>query len=177
MPLKIVVGILVVAAIATVGDWFWYTFDVCSGVTAGVIHGAVLLTAVGGALGATSGRLLRGLPIGTLAGIGGALAYYALIAAFGERAYGAAIPAAWVVTWLLIAVLEGRWLSPTRRTWLAIAGRGTTAAVLSGLTFYFVLDQLWADPPPEGRNYALQFAAWTAAWAPGLLALTLRARR
>ena len=60
---------------------------------------------------------------------------------------------------------------------LAITGRGTTAAVLSGLAFYFVLDQLWGDPPPEGRNYALQFGAWAVAWAPGLLALTLRLRR
>ena len=177
MPLKIIAGILVVAALATLGDWVWYTYpEVCNGMSAGVIHGAVLLTAVGGALGAASGRLLRGLPIGTLAGIGGALAYYVLVAAFGERAHGAAIPAAWVVTWILIAVLEGRWLSPTRRSWLAITGRGTTAAVLSGLAFYLVLDQLWGDPPPEGRNYAVQFAAWAAAWAPGLLALTLRTR-
>ena len=177
MPLKIISGILVVAAIATVGDWVWYTFEVCNGITAGVIHGAVLLTSVGGALGGASGRLLRGLPIGTLSGIGGALAYYVFVAAFGERAYGAAIPAAWVVTWLLIAILEGRWISLTRRSWLAIAGRGTAAAVLSGIAFYLVLDQLWGAPPPEGRNYALQFAAWAAAWAPGLLALTLRPRR
>ena len=173
MPLRIITGILVVAATATVADWVWYTFDVCHGIAAGVIDGAVLLTAVGGALGAASGRFLRGLPIGTLAGIGGALAYYAFIAAFGERAYGAAIPAAWVVTWLLMAILEGRWISPTRRSWLAIAGRGTTAAVLSGIAFYLVLDRLWGAPPPDGRNYAVQFAAWAAAWAPGMLALTL----
>ena len=173
---KIIVGILIVAALATVGDWAWDTFSVCQGMAAGVIHGAVLLTAVGGALGAASGRLLRGLPIGALAGIGGALAYYALVAAFGERAYGAAIPAAWVVTWLLIAVFEGCWLAPTRRAWLAIAGRGAAAAVLSGLAFYLVLEQLWGAPPPEGRNYAVQFAAWAAAWAPGLIALTLQPR-
>ena len=178
MSLKIITGILVVAAIATLGDWVWHAFpDVCNGITAGVIHGAVLLTAVGGALGAASGRLLRGWPIGTLAGIGGALAYYALVAAFGERAYGAAIPAAWVVTWLLIAVLEGRWLSSGPRSWLVIAGRGTTAAVLSGVAFYLVLDQLWGAPPPEGHNYAVQFAAWAAAWAPGMLALSLEPRR
>ena len=177
MPLKIVTGILVVAAIATIGDWAWYNLDVCQGIAAGVIHGAVLLTAVGGAIGAASGRILRGLPIGTLAGIGGALAYYAIVAAFGERAYNAAIPAAWVVTWLLMAVLEGRWISPSRRSWLAIAGRGTAAAVLSGIAFYLVLDLLWGAPPAGGRNYAIQFAAWAAAWAPGMIVLTLRAGR
>lgn len=174
--LKIVTGILVVAATATVADWAWYTFG-CQGIAAGVIHGAVLLTVVGGAIGAASGRLLRGLPIGTLAGVGGALAYYALVAAFGERAYEAAIPAAWVVTWLSMAVLEGRWISPIRRSWIAIAGRGTAAAVLSGIAFYLVLEQLWGDPPSSGRDYAIQFASWSAAWAPGMLALTLRAGR
>ena len=177
MLLKIVAGILVVAALATLADWAWTTFEVCHGITAGVIHGAVLLTAVGGAIGAASGHLLRGLPIGTLAGIGGALSYYVFVAAFDGRTYGAEIPAAWVVTWLLMALLEGRWISPTPRPWLAIAGRGTAAAVLSGVAFYLVLDQLWGEAPPQGRNYALQFAAWAAAWAPGMLVLTLRPGR
>ena len=177
MQLKIVLGILVVAALATVADWTWYTFDVCHGITAGVIHGAVLLTAVGGAIGAASGRLVRGLPIGTLAGIGGALVYYVLVAASDGRIYGAAIPAAWVVTWLSMALLEGRWISPTPRSWIAIAGRGTAAAVLSGIAFYLVQDRLWGEPPPDGRNYALQFALWAAAWAPGMVVLTLRPGR
>lgn len=177
MPLKIITGVLLVAGLATLGDWVWYTFEVCRGMVAGVLHGAVLLTAVGGAIGAASGRLLRGLPIGTLAGVGGALVFYALVAVFGERAHDFAIPAAWVVTWLLMATLEGRWISSTRRSWLAIAKRGTAAAVLSGITFFLVLAVLWGEPPPEGRNYALQFAAWAVAWAPGLLALTLRSRR
>jgi hypothetical protein len=176
MPLRIVTGILVVAATATAADWAWYTFG-CHGMTAGVIHGAVLLTSLGGALGAASGRILRGLPVGTLAGIGGALAYYVLVAAFGERASGAAIPLAWIVTWLSMAILEGRWISPIRRSWLALAARGTAAAVLSGISFYLVLERLWGEPPPDGRNYAVQFAAWAAAWAPGMLVLTLRPGR
>lgn len=175
--LKIAAGILGVAATATLGDWVWDTFDACQGMAAGLIHGAVLLTVLGGALGAASGRLLRGLPVGTLAGTGGALAYYGFVAAFGPRASEAAIPAAWVVTWLLMALLEGRWLAPTRRAWPAIAARGTAAAVLSGIAFTLVLEQLWGTPPTGGRNYALQFAAWAAAWAPGMLVLTLRPRR
>ena len=176
MSLKLVTGVLVVAATATLADWAWYTFG-CHGLAAGLIHGAVLLTALGGALGAASGRLLRGLPIGTLAGIGGALAYYAFVAAFDERVHGAAIPVAWVVTWLLMAVLAGRWIAPTRLSWLVIAGRGTAAAVLSGIAFHLVLERLWGAPPPGGRNYALQFAAWAVAWAPGMLVLSLRPGR
>lgn len=166
-----------VAATATFGDWVWSTFEACRGTSAGVIHGAVLLTVVGGAIGAASGRLVRGLPIGTLAGIGGALSYYALVAVFGARAESAAIPAAWCATWLLMAVLEGRWIVSPRRAWPAIAARGCAAALLSGVAFYLVLDLLWGEPPPEGRNYSLQFVAWTAAWAPGMLALTLRSKR
>jgi hypothetical protein len=172
MPLAIIVGILAVAAVATFGDWILYTFDVRHGMAAGVIHGALLLTVAGGALGAAAGRTARGLPIGTLAGIGAALAYYLIVAVTGGRTYGASIPAAWVVMWLLLAGLEGRWLrAPHCRSWREIGARGALAALLGGIAFYLVLTTLWGAPPEGGRNYLVQFAAWTFAWAPGLLAL------
>ncbi len=172
--MMIVLGILLVAATATLGDWIWYTFGVRHSATAGLIHGAALLTVVGGVLGAVAGRTLKGLPIGTAAGVGGALAYYALVALVDDRPYGTAIPAAWIVMWLLMAVLEGRWLRPAaRRSWLEVAVRGTSAAALSGIAFYLVLEMLWGAPPASGRNYTIQFAAWACAWAPGLLALTV----
>ena len=170
--MRILVGILLVAATATAADWIWYTFGVRHGVTAGVIHGAVLLTVVGGVLGAAARQLVRGLPIGTVAGVGGALTYF-LFALVDPRAYGPAIGVAWVVTWLSLAVLEGRFLrAPARRSWREIAVRGGAAAVLGGLAFYLVMNTLWGEPPASGRNYAVQFAAWAFAWAPGLLALT-----
>ncbi|MGH9867933.1 MAG: hypothetical protein ACREAA_07210 [Candidatus Polarisedimenticolia bacterium] len=172
MPVKIVLWILAVAATATLADWIWYTFGVRHSLTAGVIHGAALLTIVGAALGAASGRPFRGLPIGAAAGIGGALAYYAFIVVIDDRPYGTAIPAAWIVMWLLLAVLEGRWLrAPARRSWAEIAVRGVAAAALSGVTFYLALNTLWGAPPAAGRNYAIQFTAWALAWAPGLMAL------
>jgi hypothetical protein len=171
--LTIVAGILVVAVAATAADWIWYTYGVRHSGTAGVIHGAVLLTVVGGVLGAAAGRWARGLPIGTLSGIAGALAYYAF-ASIGGGAYGPAIPAAWVVMWLVLATLEGRWLrAPARRSWPSVAVRGLLAATLSGIAFYLVLRVLWGAEPAGGRNYALQFAAWAFAWAPGLLVLSL----
>jgi hypothetical protein len=137
-----------------------------------VLHGALLLTVAGGVLGVAAGRTLRGLPIGTISGVGGALAYYAIVALTNGSAYGAAIPASWVVMWLLMAVLEGRWLrAPECRSWREIAARGIAAAVLGAIAFYLVLGTLWGAPPPGGRNYAVQFAAWAFAWAPGLLAL------
>lgn len=171
-------GILIVAAVATTGDYLWYTFGVHHNVTNGVIHGALLLTVVGGVLGASAGRLVKGMPIGMLAGVGGALAYYAIVAAIGGGPYGAAIPAAWVVLWLLLAALDGRWLrAPAVRSWSEVAARGGLAALLAGIAFALVMQTLWGRPPAGGRNYLLQFAAWVVAWAPGILILATGRRR
>ena len=49
--MKIGVGILGVALVATLGDYTWYTLSVRHSVATGIIHGAVLLTAVGAVLG------------------------------------------------------------------------------------------------------------------------------
>ena len=170
--MKIGFGILGVALVATLGDYTWYTLRVRHSMLTGIIHGAVLLTAVGGVLGLEAHRALKGLPIGALAGVGGALAYYLLVAIVDRRPYGVAIPAAWVTLWLLLAVLDGRWLrAPSRRSWSAIAIRGALAAVFGGVAFFLVMNTLWGRPPAAGRNYIVQFAAWVIAWAPGLLAL------
>ena len=172
--MKIGLGILGVALIATLGDYTWYTLHVRHSIATGIIHGAVLLTAVGAVLGLDAGRFLRGLPIGALSGVGGALIYYLLVALMDRRTYGTAIPASWVAMWLLIALLDGRWLrAPYRRPWGEIALRGVLAAVLGGIAFYLVMNTLWGRPPATGKNYVVQFAAWVVAWAPGLLALTL----
>jgi rhodanese-related sulfurtransferase len=171
--MKTVAGIALVAAVATAGDAIWYTFGVRHTMAAGLTHGALLLAAVGGVLGAASGHLVKGLPIGALAGIGGAAAYFALVALVDRRTYGTAIPAAWVITWLLLATLDGRWLrAPARRTWGEVAARGLIAATLGGIAFALVLTTLWGRPPAGGRNYVVQFLAWAFAWAPGLVALT-----
>jgi hypothetical protein len=171
-------GILGVALVATLADYTWYTVGVRHTITTGIIHGAVLLTAVGAVLGLDAGRVLKGLPIGTLSGIGGALIYYVLIALVDRRTYGAAIPLSWVGMWLLVALLDGRWLrAPERRPWREIAVRGVLAAVLGGIAFYLMMNTLWGRPPATGRNYFVQFGAWVVAWAPGLLALTLGGSR
>jgi hypothetical protein len=173
--MRIGLGILGVALVATLGDYTWYTLQVRHNMATGIVHGAVLLTAVGAVLGLDAGRVLKGLPIGTLSGVGGALIYYVLVALVDRRTYGTAIPASWVGMWLLVAVLDGRWLrAPLRRSWTEIAVRGVLAAVLGGIAFYLLMSTLWGRPPASGKNYFVQFAAWAAAWAPGLLALTLR---
>lgn len=176
--MRIVLGILGVALVATLTDYTWYTLHVRHSVIAGVIDGAVILTVVGAVLGLDAGRLWKGFPIGALAGVAGALAYYLLIALVDRRVYGSAIPAAWVTLWLILAVLDGRWLrAPARRSWSSIAMRGVLAALFSGVAFYLVMNTLWGRPPASGRNYFVQFAAWVIAWAPGLLALTVELKR
>lgn len=161
-----------VATAATLGDFIWYTVGVRHTMVAGLVHGVLLLGAVGVVLGAAAGRPLKGLPIGALAGLGGALSYYAFIVLFDSRTYGTAIPLAWVVMWLLLAALDGRWLrSANPRSWGEIAVRGLLAAGAGGIVFALVQNVLWGRPPAGGRNYLLQWAAWAVAWAPGLLAL------
>lgn len=173
LNIKTLVGVFVVAAVATTGDYIWYTYGVRHTIVAGLVHGALLLTTVGAVLGAASGRVMKGLPIGALAGIGGAASYFVLVAVIDRRTYGSAIPAAWVITWLILAAFDGWWLrAPQRRTWAAVAGRGLVAAVIGGVAFYLVMDILWGRPPAGGRNYVVQFFAWAFAWAPGLFALT-----
>ena len=171
--MRIFLGILAVALTATLCDYTWYTNHVPHNMITGIIYGVVLLTVVGAVLGFDAGRVLEGLPIGALAGVGGALTYYLLIAVMDKRTYGPAIPASWVALWFIIAALDGRWLQAPRRPWREVAIRSALAAILSGLSFYLVLTTLWGRPPATGRNYALQFGAWVVAWAPGLLALTV----
>src|SRR5258708_31277371 len=110
--MKTIISVFVVAAVATAGDFIWYTYGVRHTMMAGLVHGAVLLTAVGAVLGAASGRVLKGLPIGTLAGIGGAASHYRLVAVVDRPAYGAAIPAAGGVVWRVRAALPGRRVVP-----------------------------------------------------------------
>ncbi len=166
MP-TVLIGILIVAAVSTLGDFVWYSFGVEHRMTAGVIHGVVLLTAVGGVLGAAAGRLVAGLPLGMAAGAGGALAYYALVPAIGQ----AAMIAAWAALWVLLAFFDGKLLRRGARPTREILARGVLAAVLGGLAFYLVVGTLWGRPPAGGRNYFIQFAAWAFAWAPGLIVL------
>jgi len=156
-------GIAVVAAAATLGDFIWYTVGVRHTMAAGVIHGALLLSTVGVVLGVGAGRPLKGLPIGTLGGIGGALTYYLLILIFNGRTYGTAIPASWMIMWLMLAALDGRWLrAPNRRSWGEVAARGLIAAVVGGIAFALVMNVLWGRPPAGGRNYLSQWATWAA---------------
>ena len=165
----LLLGIVVVAAVSAVGDYIWFEFGVAHRATVGILHGAVMLTAVGGALGAGAGRLKGGLPMGAACGVAGALVYYALTPVVG----GTAMILAWVSVWLVLATGEGRWLRQPARRWRDVATRALVAAVVSGLTFYAVVGSVWGPEPAGGRNYLWHFVAWALAWGPGLVAISV----
>ena len=59
--MKLVLGILIVAAVTTASDYTWYEIGVAHRMVAGIITGIVMLMAAGGALGWVAGRLVNGL--------------------------------------------------------------------------------------------------------------------
>ncbi len=174
VTVRILLGIVAVALVSTVGDYVWYEIGVAHRMVAGIIHGAVLLAAVGAVIGVAAGRLLAGTAVGALAGVSGALVYYGIVMLGGRGSGTTAMVIAWATLWMMLAMLDGRVLrGPIVRDWKPIFIRGFVAAVLGGLAFYLMMDTLWGRPPAGGRNYITQFGAWMVAWAPGLLALTL----
>ena len=176
MP-RALIGLVIVAAVATLGDYVWFEIGVRHRPTVGAIHGAILLGTVGSVFGWLNGRIAAGLLGGVAAGVGGAAAYYAL-AAFGDRGMNfPAMTAAWAAVWLVLAAYDGRVLRRSQpRAWPDILARGAAAAIVGALAFSLVLDVIWGRAPADGRNYAMQFGAWLVAWAPGVLAIGVSRR-
>ena len=157
-----------VALVATLGDYIWFEFGVRHTALNGVIHGAALLLAVGLVLGQQKGELIRGGIGGILAGVAGALAFYAVSSAMG---YLGALIAAWVFMWIVLAAVSAWVRGGLLHLWEWI-GPGLVAAIGSGVAFYLV-SGIWTDPMRgDTRNYLWHLAAWTFAWAPGITALT-----
>jgi len=168
-----ILGILFVAAVATIGDFIWYHFGIRQTILAGVVHGAALLMSVGAALGWSARHVATGVKMGLVAGVIGALSYYALVNGVGMMT---AMIGAWAVVWIALAIGEGRMLQQPRRRWLDVITRGLVAAALSGVAFYAVSSGLWGRAPAGGRNYLLQYARWIVAWAPGIVTIAMPSR-
>jgi hypothetical protein len=159
-----------VALIATLGDFIWFEYGVRHTTMHGVLHGAALLLAVGVVLGHHAQALVRGAMGGVVAGVGGALAFYAVVGVFG---YLGALVAAWTFMWIVLAAVTA-WLRGELMATSRWVGPGLLAALGSGVTF-FLVSGIWTDhDPPGGRNYVWHLLAWTLAWAPGVTALTRR---
>jgi hypothetical protein len=171
--LRPIIGIMFVAAVAVAGDHVWFAVGARNEATAGSLHGAALLGSVGLVLGWLSGRILAGLATGIAAGVGGALAYYAIAAAMSGR--GMSLPAmvaAWAAVWIVLAVCDGRFLrKASPRPWAETVMRGVAAAVLGGIAFYVMFPFFWGRASREYGD-VVKLGAWVIAWAPGMLSLS-----
>lgn len=157
------------AVVTTAGDYAWFAFGIRHTMTAGVIHGVVLLATLGAFLGSQSGRVGAGAAGGLGAGALGALAFYAMAPWLGVGA----MFAAWSLMWIGLAALDAYVLRREGGTGWVV--RGLIAAVAGGVAFYAV-SGVWTEHA-ENPNYLWHAVAWLIAWWPGLAALTFgRAR-
>lgn len=175
-----VAGSLLLAALSTAGDFIWATWITSSRAVFGFIHGALLFLAIGLFLGRVAGRPVPGAVAGACIGALAAGLYYVLSPMLGFSA----MVVVWMLVWIALAAIYGRLnaqrIDAGRRHDVrvnlgAVIGRGIIAAVASGLAFYSI-SGIWRPFNPQGRDYAIHFAAWTLAYFPGFAALLLTRR-
>jgi hypothetical protein len=159
-----ILSTLVVAAVATFGDWIWATFLSQHVMAAGLIHGALLCLAIGAVIGLPHGKVATAALAGIVIGFAAAGLFYLLAPMLR---YSAMFPA-WFALWVLFGVLAHK-LAPGTPLRLAIT-RGIIAGVASGLAFYLV-SGMWTRWNPATINYVDHAARWIAAFAPGFFAL------
>ena len=158
------VSALVLACVATFGDWIWANYLPRHTMIAGLVHGGLLCLAMGAMVARPSGRLASGALGGIAVGVIAAGLFYLLAPALR---YGAMFPA-WFGLWVMLALLA-RQLSGTAPVRLAVT-RGVIAGTASGLAFYLV-SGMWTRWNPSAINYLDHFARWAIAFAPGFIAL------
>ena len=167
-----IVAAVLLATVMTFGDYVWSVFNVRYRVVNGILHGAAMCLVLGAVIGWRARRLPLGAVGGLCIGVIAALAFYALA---GLLRYWAMLPA-WMLFWLLFALLQQR-LTHTERAAIALR-RGVAAALLSGAAFY-AISGIWTNPAPGPPRYGVHFASWVFAFFPGFVALFIgeRARR
>ncbi len=154
----------------TLGDFAWAALHIRHRVAYGLIHGAVMCLCVGLAVGVRVRRPLPAAIAGPVIGVIAAATFYALAPALR---WGALFPA-WMLLWILFAVLQQR-LDKKESLALALA-RGAAAALLSGGAFYLV-SGIWTKDSHDHPNLAVHFVSWSFAFLPGFLALFIGPKR
>jgi hypothetical protein len=159
---------LVIAAVSTFGDFVWAGLGLRHRVPYGLAHGTLLFAAVGLVLGTLNRRARAGTFAGALLGLLAAGSFYLLFPVLGIAMF-----AVWFVVWIALGVLYDR-LGPHAGLAPAI-GRGLGAAVLSGVSFYFI-SGIWFPFNPTGLDYVVHFGAWALAYLPGFAVLLVANR-
>ncbi len=169
-PVASIVGALLLAALSTVGDFVWARFVSEHRAVFGLVHGTLLLLALGFYLGLLRKRPARGALGGAVVGLLAAASFYALAPFMGY----AAMFVSWMALWIGFAFLDARLRDgvPSRE----VLTRGLLAAVGSGLAFW-AISGIWTNPAPGGPRYAYHFLCWTVAFLPGFATLLVRNAR
>lgn len=167
-------GAASIAAVSTLGDFLWATWELHNTPLNGVLHGALLFLCVGLYLGALAKKRLTGAMAGALIGGLAAGSFYLVRPTVGRSA----MFFLWFATWIALGFLN-QYL--TRRevsgiNFRAAFGRGMLAAVGSGAAFYLV-SGIWFPFNPQGWDYLLHFGAWTVAYLPGFAALRIERKK
>jgi hypothetical protein len=164
------VSSIAIAALSTAGDFVWATWIPRHMTVYGLTHGTLLFSAIGLVLGTLASRPGRGALGGGIIGAAAAGSYYAASPIVGY----AAMFLVWFAAWVGLALLYAR-LSDVRGSTGVVLARGVLAAAASGLAFY-AISGIWRPFDPAGWDYAVHFAAWTAAYFPGFAALMAHRR-
>ena len=158
------ISTVVIASVATLGDWIWATFLSRHLAIAGLAHGALLCLTMGAMIARPVGRTSTGALAGIGIGFAAAALFYLLAPLMG---YSAMFPA-WFALWVMLAVMY-HLLVKADFLRLAIT-RGIIAGVGSGLAFYLV-SGMWTGWNPSAINYLDHFGRWAFAFAPGFMAV------
>lgn len=159
------ISTLVLALVATIGDWVWATYLPRHQMTAGLAHGALLCLVMGIVLALPTRRFTAGAAAGLVVGFAAAGLFYLL----SPLLRMAAMLPAWFALWVMLSA-AWRALTGSPRSWRETMIRGVLAGVASGAAFYLV-SGMWTRWDPQSINYADHFARWAVAFAPGFLAL------
>lgn len=146
----------------TFGDFVWAALHVRHRIAYGVVHGAAMCLCLGLAVGVRARRPAVAAIAGVVIGVVAAATFYVLAP---RLRLGAMFPA-WMLLWILFAVLQQR-LQATETLASALI-RGIVAALLSGMAFYLI-SGIWTRG--GAPNLARNFASWSFAFLPGFLAL------
>ena len=160
---------ILLGAVMTAGDWAWAALSIQHRVVYGLIHGALMCLCVGLAVGVRAGKPATAALAGPVIGVIAAASFYALAPLLR---WSAMFPA-WMLLWILFAVLQQR-LSRKESTGAALL-RGVAAALLSGAAFY-AISGIWINDNHANPNLVRHFGAWTVAFLPGFIALFLSRR-
>jgi hypothetical protein len=160
---------MAIAGVSTLGDFIWATLIPSHEVIYGLVHGALLFSAIGLVLGMFAGRPRAGAAAGGVIGLAAAGAFYLLAPLAGFST----MFTVWAAVWMALALLYAH--LGDQHAGSVVFTRGAIAAAASGLAFYLI-SGIWRPFGPEGWDYLLHFAAWTIAYFPGFAVLMLGKR-